>query len=154
MDMSNHNTNPSWLAYFHHQPWRNMPQRILSIACSYYDFFSFNAVVTSLKINPLFKSKVISMRFALLMMSYTSGVCREIYRNRVNYYSVLCFSRTYWPATTLKWNLKLYRVGFAFTNGVGRCLFSVYKTWAHLTKAAVTQYKTLPTSTSLKPKIT
>ena len=102
MDMSNHNTNPSWLAYFHHQPWRNMPQRILSIACSYYDFFSFNAVVTSLKINPLFKSKVISMRFALLMMSYTSGVCREIYRNRVNYYSVLYFSRTYWPATTIR----------------------------------------------------
>ena len=79
-----------------------MPQRILSIACSYYDFFSFNAVVTSLKINPLFKSKVISMRFALLMMSYTSGVCREIYRNRVNYYSVLYFSRTYWPATTIR----------------------------------------------------
>ena len=78
-----------------------MPQRILSIACSYYDFFSFNAVVTSLKINPLFKSKVISMRFALLMMSYTSGVCREIYRNRVNYYSVLYFSRT-WSATAIR----------------------------------------------------
>ena len=78
-----------------------MPQRILSIACSYYDFF-FNAVVTSLKINPLFKSKVISMRFALLMMSYTSGVCREIYRNRVNYYSVLYFSRTYWSAKPIR----------------------------------------------------
>ena len=101
MDMSNHNTNPSWLAYFHHQPWRNMPQRILSIACSYYDFFSFNAVVTSLKINPLFKSKVISMRFALLMMSYTSGVCREIYRNRVNFYSVLYFSRTFYSAPSI-----------------------------------------------------
>ena len=106
MDMSNHNTNPSWLAYFHHQPWRNMPQRILSIACSYYDFFSFNAVVTSLKINPLFKSKVISMRFALLMMSYTSGVCREIYRNRVNYYSVLYFSRT-WSATAIRFPERL-----------------------------------------------
>ena len=109
MDMSNHNTNPSWLAYFHHQPWRNMPQRILSIACSYYDFFSFNAVVTSLKINPLFKSKVISMRFALLMMSYTSGVCREIYRNRVNYYSVIYFSRTLspYPSVLDFWKIQL-----------------------------------------------